>query len=542
MKAIKSIKKIPIKILSILSLKFANKNIGALNAFFLREYKGLNVNRNNPHKYNIAIESVRDPLFFALFSMILLDVRKKISVSSHLLIVTSINAAIGSGWRQKFLRSRIVNTIINLQWIKISVPFLGDNVAYKSQSFAHPLNDLKDWFHAKKIWEYQKHINKFSELTIDDILVGDLIIDSYLRFKPSPEFKLSDPFVKYIIWQTLRDLRQAKKFFCNVKPILYLTSYSTYIEHGIPLRVALKSNIKVRSYGHFSAFGKKLTSKDLFHTPNTSNYNKEFSRLNNQSALLKKAESALNFRLAGGVDTATSYMRISAYKVNKSAVPDVSGQIVIFLHDFYDSPHIYPNIIFQDFWSWIIFTIETLQKAKINFWIKPHPNQIDLSDIAIKDLIKKFPNLNILPSKITNKQLASGKMKVGVTVYGTVAHELAYMGVPSITCSKDPHHAFDFCLRAKNIKQYRSFLLKSDKIFVDSSYLKQQALQYFYMHNFYSGQEACDLANKYSNFYKIIEKDGSNLRAIKKTLGDLRNSEGWKNHINILVKDIADVV
>jgi hypothetical protein len=543
MSFIKNIMKIYTLFFSCISLERGNKSVAALRKLFLSESKSHNTNQNDLITYNIAIESVRDPLFYSLFSMIVVELRKKISVNSHLLFVTSINAAVGNGWKQKILRSKIINSIKNLQWQRASIPILGDHVAYKSQSFAYPLKDLKDWLLAKKIWKDQqkKEIN-FSSFKIQGILVGDLIIDSYLRFKPSPEFKICDPFVKKIIWQTLRDIRHAKDFFGKVKPSLYLTSYSTYIEHGIAVRVALKYKVTVRSYGHFAAFGKKLIRNDFYHTPYTSNYSKDFSRLPNQFSLLKKAEKALNFRLSGGIDPATSYMKFSAYKKNKVTVPNVAGQAVIFLHDFYDSPHIYPNLIFQDFWSWVLFTIQTFQQAKINFWIKPHPNQIDLSDKAIKDLIRKFPDLRILPSRVTNKQLAKNGMKVGITVYGTVAHELAYMGIPSITCAKDPHHAFDFCYRATSIKEYRSLLLNKNEILFNRFLFKKQALQFFYMHNFYHGNNISDLQRKYSFFSKIFEKKDINFRSIKKSIADLRSSPGWKNHINILVKDIADVV
>ena len=35
------------------------------------------------------------------------------------------------------------------------------------------------------------------------------------------------------------------------------------------------------------------------------------------------------------------------------------------------------------FWEWVTFTIEKLNELGIEFFIKPHPNQISLSDSAI---------------------------------------------------------------------------------------------------------------------------------------------------------------
>jgi hypothetical protein len=62
---------------------------------------------------------------------------------------------------------------------------------------------------------------------------------------------------------------------------------------------------------------------------------------------------------------------------------------------------------------------------------------------------KKYPNVKLLSEKVTNKQLVAAGVKLGITVYGTVAHELAYMGIPIITCGDNPHSGYNFCYEAK---------------------------------------------------------------------------------------------
>jgi hypothetical protein len=61
-----------------------------------------------------------------------------------------------------------------------------------------------------------------------------------------------------------------------------------------------------------------------------------------------------------------SYMRSTAYGKPADEVPMASKTpVVIFLHDFYDSPHIYHDLVFNDFWEWVCFTIETSRSSGI---------------------------------------------------------------------------------------------------------------------------------------------------------------------------------
>src|SRR5262249_4742192 len=151
---------------------------------------------------------------------------------------------------------------------------------------------------------------------------------------------------------------------------------------------------------------------------------------------LKEAQQQLEVRLGGGIDPATSYMRVSAYAATSEPLPDVAGAVVVFLHDFYDSPHVYDRLVFPDFWTWVCFTIETLQQAGRKFLLKPHPNQVAPDGNALGTLTARYPGLSVLSSRISNRQLVEAGMICGVTVYGTVGHELAYMGVPCISCAK----------------------------------------------------------------------------------------------------------
>lgn len=478
--------------------------------------------------YLVAVQCPHDPLYFGLFAAIVSDLRTKHMIDGRLLLISSISGAIGVGWKQTLLRSLPVRWVLCSQWARANKKIIG-KIGYRSVSLSHPRGDFLDWVHARKIWELMKTCNNISELSVDGIVIGDLVIDSYLRFRPSPEFKIADPFVKYIIWQTLRDLRRASQFFESRKPKLYLSSYSTYVEHGVAIRVALKNGVPVRVYGNLTAFGKKLSKNDFYHTANTSDYRQKFEELENQEEAIILAEKALSFRLAGGVDLATSYMKESAYTQTDEYVPDVSESVVVFLHDFYDSPHVYHDLIFRDFWEWARFTIDTLSASKTKFFIKPHPNQIALSDTAFSELLNVYPDILVISPQVTNKQLVEAGIKCGVTAYGTVAHELAFLGVPSIGCARHPHHSFGFCTTANSIDEYKSLLESAGASDLPKSKLREQALQFFYMHNLFGKPSDLLMRELFAKYCRSFDiKDSASMCLY---MSDLRQSHGWREHI-----------
>jgi hypothetical protein len=443
----------------------------------------------------LSFQSVPDKFYFLLFGAICARLGARVAVRPELIVVRAVSGYVGVGRKASFYRSAPVAWLNSSRWVR-AYGDLVDGVAYRCASWANPLHDLIDWYKSKTIWQQLQHQGESLSLKIDDIEVVDLLIDSYLRFKPSPKFDVKDPFVRYLVWQVLRDVRQAQRYFEKRKPRWYLTSYTTYLEHGIPVRVALQCGVNVWSFGSLQGFSKRLTQSDYFHTHNFSNYRSGFDSLDCQEAKLSDAKEKLEMRLSGGIDVATVYMRKSAYNqsVENKLLPSLEGAVVVFLHDFYDSPHAYPGLIFTDFWQWICFTIETLQDAGIRFFLKPHPNQITLSDKALELLRQKYPDLQWLHASANNVQLAQSGIACGVTVYGTVAHELAYLGIPSIAaCAYHPHYTFDFCRTPHTRCEYESLLKTYWEKPVSKEEMQRQALAFYYMHNLHKSRDEKDL-------------------------------------------------
>lgn len=466
----------------------------------------------------LAIQLVQDRLSFLLFGALAWKLRACGIDRVDALAVGSVNGAMGTGWQAEKIRSAPITKLVMDRWLRAFGDTV-DGIGYRSTTWRHPLADMVDWMRAGQHWRKLQNCPDIASYAIDGIQVGDLVIDSYLRFRPAPTFAVTDPFVRRLLWQALRDIRVSTRYFRRTRPRLYLALYSTYLEHGIPARVALKSGIDVWSFGNALTFGKKLTLDDSYHSPNTSFYRQIFDSLDNQDERLEAARSQLEVRLSGGIDEATRYMKKSAYANDAIPVPDgLDGAVVVFLHDFYDSPHVYADLVFDDFWQWICFTIETLQQAGISFFIKPHPNQIALSDAALDRLKKQYPDLRWLDSGTSNTNLAKAGIACGVTVYGTVAHELAYLHIPSIGCARHVHHAFDFCRTAKTREEYRDLLRSPSTRPIANEEMRRQALAFYYMHNLYGTDSEKQARRALAEFRRLCHSPQSDEREILSSL------------------------
>ena len=452
----------------------------------------------------IALQCVPDRFYFLLFGAICMRLRRYYDVHADLVVVRSINGALGTGWIAWFKRSALVSWFQTGPWIR-AFGSLVNGIAYRSAGLSRPDHFVRDWRESRRLWNAFREQSPEVEfrLTVCGIEIADLIVSSYLRYKPAPAFDVNDPFVRVLLMQALRDIRRAEEYFGGVRPALYVTSYTTYIEHGIPARIACKCGVNVWSFGNLNRFGKKLSTTDPYQTLDYSRFKADFANLPDPDACLAEARALLENRLAGGIDPATSYMRQSAYADSGAELPpDLEGAVIVFLHDFYDSPHVYPDLIFNDFWQWICFTIETLRAAKVPFFLKPHPNQIALSDGALVRLRDQYPDLRWISPSTTNVKLAQGGISCGVTVYGTVAHELAYLGVPSIGCARHPHHSFQFCRTAHSRVEYAALLKEHAVRPVSNDEMRLQALQFYYMHNLSGDPDQVALRTAFGNFWR----------------------------------------
>jgi hypothetical protein len=446
----------------------------------------------------VLVQSVEDPYYYGLFGLIIASLRSRRAIRVEQFVMNSPRVGESrSIWRYFF--ARLINWASLTKWVRLYDAYC-DGVGFRGAGLLHPIGDAVDLWRAFRTWRRLTSRQMLIALSIDGVPSGDLINDSYLRFKPAPTVDLGDPYLWLTIWNAHRQIRRARNYFRRVGPMIYLTSYSTYIQHGVAVRVALQNEVQVYSFSNYQEFAKKLSLEDWVHTKNPDGYAGEFETLSNPQDRLAEAEAALSARIAGSIDATSGYMKKSAYARSAESVPDVEGAFVIFMHDFFDSPHVYRDLVFADFWEWVCFTIDTLREAGIPFVLKPHPNQISLNGPVFERLHQRYPGISIISANITNSQLVESGMVCAVTMYGTVAHEMAFLGIPTIACGRHPHISFEFCRTAGTREEYARLLRCFDKNGFEKDKMRRQSLMFFYMHNLDLPPDERDLRDAVAGF------------------------------------------
>ena len=136
-----------------------------------------------PLSEHLAIQSVHDKFYFLLFGAIASRLARHAHIHVDLVAVRAINGAVGNGWRALFFRSAPLHLLMNRPWERAYGSQIAQ-VAYRSATWAHPVLDLKDWFRSNSLWRQLRQQRDQFTLLIDGVEVADLVVDSYLRFKP----------------------------------------------------------------------------------------------------------------------------------------------------------------------------------------------------------------------------------------------------------------------------------------------------------------------------------------------------------------------
>ena len=350
------------------------------------------------------------------------------------------------------------------------------------------VHDLKNRSNSKAIEIFNSLLTKqdLLDLYLDGVKCGDLIYDTYLRYRVQPTVDLKDYYLCYLIDCTFDAIKASRSIFSENNYQIFLTNYTSYIQHGIPTRVALDMGVEVYSAGNLSQFFKRLSKEDSLHTSAHWMYKEKFRRIPNPEIARREAKSMLEYRFSGGVDKATMYMKSSAFIESGEEVPlGVEG--VVFLHDFFDSPHCHRWMLFPDFLDWARYTLQVIEDHKLPIAIKPHPNQLPESRDVVMQLKADFPNVLWLPVTLSNRKIFKSGIKCGISVYGTILHELAFNGIPSLAAGDHPHTAFDISITPQTIDEYRTKLINFRKL-EQTKETKKEVLDFYYMHNIYSDE------------------------------------------------------
>jgi len=330
-------------------------------------------------------------------------------------------------------------------------------------------------------------------LTLDDVPVGDLIHDTYLRYKPAPFVDLRDEMLIQVIGKALLILARSAEYLRAHAPSLLLTTYTTYIEHGILVRLALRRGVRVFAVGAVDPFLREVELDFPNHGKDHTKYRRLFQQLapDEQRSARAAALRILQERFAGKIDPAIGYMKASSFgpvteedrRWRERFVSEPRHKVLVGLHCFFDSPHIYRDMLFADFHAWAEFVLErTAKLGNTRVYVKPHPNGLPGNDAIVRGLLARHPHAVEIPARLSNRVIAESGFAAILTVYGTIGHEMSFHGVPVINAGDNPHAEYEFCLTPRSTEELAGHLAAIDQGRMAHTADREEIAEFYFMH------------------------------------------------------------
>jgi hypothetical protein len=322
-------------------------------------------------------------------------------------------------------------------------------------------------------------------LQIERVPVGTLIYDTYLRRYRQETLPLKSWGLLWILVQAQVIARRTRQYFSMHEVVSLFPGDVAYLYSGIVARTAILQGIPTYSVVESPC---RLQPMDLsfYRRVPFWHYRERFAALSPEEQGVAKIQAAklIEARLGGNTDESMAYMRESAFAEqsdDKRALMHTDRpKILVLLHDFFDSPHIYRHMLFADFWEWICFTLEHASRTDFEWYVKPHPNGLPGNDRIVNRLKARFPRIHFIDPKTSNRQLIDEGLAAVFSVYGSAGHEFPYLGIPVVMAGDNPHIAYDFTFTPKTQEEYRRLIHQAGEIICAAE--PDQLREFYYMH------------------------------------------------------------
>ena len=354
---------------------------------------------------------------------------------------------------------------------------------------------IKNEINLKAIEEFNKYNKKIKSKSdlenykINNILIGDLIYDSFLKKNLVPTLDISSESFKNFFLDSLRLFFFWENYF-KINEIKSLVLYHCVYVSAIPLRIALLKNIPSYIYNYERVY--RLNKSRKFVGLEYLDYKRKFNSFSKikKKKYLNISKKKILKKFKGKVISDIPYLSKTAYgKIKNKKVLKNSNKIKILIapHSFCDSPHCFGNNLFTDHYEWLDSLGKISNETDYDWYIKCHPDFTSYFDDTkglIKKFVIKYPKIKFLKSSTSHKQLIQEGINVVLTVNGNIANEYPFFGVPAINASlNNPHVSYNFSITPKNKNAYLRLIknLKSLKLKIK----KNEILEHHFMKNEY---------------------------------------------------------
>lgn len=347
------------------------------------------------------------------------------------------------------------------------------------------------------------------EFKVKNIIIGDLIYDSYVRkgrryLNPKIDF-----YFLNILFKAIFRTVNIYKIISIYSPKYIFVSTSTYADNdGIALRIGLEKKITVIEPGPYNYY--KYDKRNiLFGKYNLFSQGKKKEVLNSNISL-NKLNLFLKNRFKGNLNTVQTAPRdlkianqnkilfnreklLKNFNLNNSKI----DKIILFApHCFSDSPHGNGTFfVFRDYYQQFVETLRHINKENIPniLWlVRPHPSSGWFEEEgSVEQLMSKYSNNKLIRLCRVDMINTSDLVKICdhvITGRGNIGLEFACNGKYPILAGTASYTGLGFTIESKNKKEYFEKLsnIKKIKKLNTKITLKAKKATYFLENNFFN--------------------------------------------------------
>ena len=398
----------------------------------------------------------------------------------HWLSVSSLAARI--------IQEKTSGTIFAFGFVK---PFKNAKNLYHAFGVENHLQIKLDIRQTYRLWKsYKKSVSSISSpedvfnLEIDGIQIGIPVYETILR-SGRITVSIDDVGTYKQIYRGLMQFLYFEQLFSNDKIEAILVSHDCYIGPGLLDRMAHRYGILSINVNPFEI---NLPFKPAQLYKRFERYPEYFAALSKEARIagLELARKDLDLRLSGVIGIKMGYQEQSAFESNvlsNQLVKSENLKVLVATHDFYDNPQGYGQMLFNDFSIWLEFLNEVSSGTTYDWYLKCHKD----SSLEQRQEIEKFAQKNsrfkIVEPSVSFHQLAQEGLDFVLTCYGSVGHELPFLGVHVLNSSFNPHIAYSFNHHAKSRDNYRKMILDLSEL-KKKKLVEREVYEFFYVHHY----------------------------------------------------------
>ena len=323
--------------------------------------------------------------------------------------------------------------------------------------------------------------NEIINFKLNKIWIGDLIYDTYLKVKNVPTIDVKDKNFERFFIDVIYVYFYWYNYFKENKVKALIISHSTYL-YGMVMRIASQFLVTVYKPTFNTIY--KIQHKNYTIGNEFFSFKKKFKILSKKDKEdgIKKAKKEIDLMISGLRKFGLGYNLKRKKKFNDKFKKKT--KVMIAMHNFYDSPHVFGKMLFPDFYVWLKHIVFLSLKTDYMWYFKLHPENTKKDFSYIKGILKKNKNIKILSHKKNQNDIIEMGINYVLTCFGSIGFEYAYRGVTVVNaCIRNPHAGYNFTLNPKTVFEFDRILLNLFKYKIKPN--KREILEFLYMRRYH---------------------------------------------------------